>query len=93
MNKLFNAEEANNERISKLVCACGKLKEDWQDCCTACYSKKMNGNKREEIQYAQSWNLAASMVAFLSLTTSEKKEQIEEWQQYFYKKLTEKNGK
>jgi len=28
------------------TCKCGNPKEDWQDCCKVCYSKKMNGDKK-----------------------------------------------
>ena len=52
--------------------------------------EEINRKKREEIAYAQSFNLAVAMLSEKDKTTlrAEKLEIVEEWQELFYFKLT-----
>jgi len=49
--------------------------------------------KQEQIQWGQSWNLAAQMVVHSSIVPSLKKKDIEDWQAWFYRKLQRKPAK
>lgn len=50
-----------------------------------------NAERREDIAYAQSWNLAVNVAKVTHPTSDEIKQEIEKWQTYFYDKLTQRS--
>ena len=51
------------------------------------YWEKKDIERRISISYAQSWNLASSMITGFVDTDEVKKKMMEKWQEWFYEKL------
>lgn len=62
--------------------------------CVSCWAKGKDNDKNDRIAYAQSWNLAVAICAEhfspVESPAEGQKKRLENWQKYFYEKLTER---
>jgi hypothetical protein len=86
-------EEISSEKYGKFALNNSNWYKSYT--CLNCWRANKDSTKREEISFAQSFNLAVQMLRYepenSERTDIQKKFLIREWQKWFYKELTSDN--